>query len=117
MNFIKKTITWGFMHKRASERFPANVDVKFFCGNMFYSGIVTNFSQHGMFIRTMQCLPFESKFEIFFHVNEEILKVPVKVSRIEKTEGFYDGMGVNLLKHPQKYLEYLDHLKSTSPSL
>ena len=105
------------MEKRASERVPANLEVKFFCSDMFYSGIVTDLSEHGMFIRTGLCLPFESKFEIFFHLKEEIIKVPVTVKRIQKTEGFYDGMGVNLLKHTKRYLEYLDHLKSTSPSL
>jgi hypothetical protein len=101
-----------FSEKRTSERIHTNVEVRFFCGNMFYSGVIKNISEQGMFISTKRCLPFDSQFEILFRSESEILKVPVKVSRIEKTEGFYDGMGVELLDKPRSYLVYLNQLKS-----
>ena len=100
------------MQKRVYDRLPANVDVKFFYGNMFYSGIITNLSEHGMFIRTRRCLPFESKFEIFFHLKDDVLKVPAKVTRIVKTDVFFDGMGVELFNQPAQYLEFVNSFKA-----
>jgi Tfp pilus assembly protein PilZ len=105
------------MQKRAFERVNTRLDARFFCGNMFYSGIITNLSENGMFISTKRCLPFDSTFEILIHLEDEILKVPVKVTRIVKTEGFYDGMGVELLERPRNYLEFVNQLKSTSKTL
>jgi hypothetical protein len=103
-----------FIEKRLSDRISTNVEVRFFCGNMFYSGMITNLSENGMFISTKRCLPFDSTFEILFRSEHEIMKVPVKVSRIEKTEGFYDGMGLELLERPRSYSAYLNQLKSTT---
>jgi Tfp pilus assembly protein PilZ len=100
------------MQKRAFERIPAELQANFFCGNTMYSGTVTNLSENGMFIKTRMCFPFNSKFEILIPLKEEVLKVPTKVSRIEKTEEFYDGMGVEVLGPCQNYLEFVNRLKS-----
>jgi hypothetical protein len=104
------------MERRACERVNTNVDVRFFCGNMFYSGVVKNLSENGMFVSTMRCLPFDSTFDILFRLEDEIIKVPVKVKRIEKTEGFYDGMGLEILERPRSYLAYVERLKSSLPT-
>jgi len=102
------------MQRRAFERIPANIDVKFFCGNSIYSGTVTNLSENGLFIDTTMCLPFDSKLEILIVVEGEILKVPVKVSRIAKTDDYYHGMGVELLDSSPNYLEFINLIRSTS---
>ncbi len=100
------------MDKRAFERVFANIEAKFFYGNAIYTGEITNLSENGIFISARLCFPFESKFEILIPVNEEILKIPVKVSRIVKTDDFYDGMGLELLERPKNYLEFVSNLKS-----
>ena len=43
-----------FEEKRAFKRVPVNIDARFFCTNMFYSGKISNLSETGMFIITEQ---------------------------------------------------------------
>ena len=100
------------MDKRAFERVSVNIEAKFFYGNAIYTGEITNLSENGIFISARLCFHFESRFEILIPVNEEVLKVPVKVSRIIKTDDFCDGMGLELLERPKNYLEFVSNLKS-----
>lgn len=100
------------MQRRAFERIAADLRANFFCGNTIFRGTVTNLSENGMFVKTKMCFPFDSMFEILIPLKEEVLKVPVKVSRIEKAEDFYDGMGVKVLNPPQNYIEFVRRLKS-----
>jgi len=100
------------MQKRAHERITADLQANFFCGNTMYSGTVINLSENGMFIKTRMCFPFDSQLEILIPLKEEVLKVPIKVSRIEKRENFYDGMGVEVLSPCHHYLEFVNRLKS-----
>ena len=104
------------MHNRSSERIRANLVLRFPCCNTFHPGTVTNLSEKGMFIHARQCLPFESQFDILFRLQEDILNISVKVRRIEKKDGLYDGMGVELLEYPRDYLEFVKQLKSKFPS-
>jgi hypothetical protein len=101
------------MQRRAFERIPADLQANFFCGNTIFTGTVTNLSENGMFVKTKMCFPFDSTLEILIPLKEEVLKVPIKVSRIEKAEDFYDGMGVEVLNPPQNYVEFVSRLKST----
>jgi len=101
------------MQNRAFERISADLQANFFCGNTMYSGTVTNLSENGMFVKTRMCFPFDSNLELLIPLKEEVLKVPIKVSRIEKTEDFYDGMGVEVLSPCQNYSEFVNRLKST----
>ncbi len=107
------------MQKRAFERIPAGLRTRFFYGNTIFTGTVTNLSENGMFINTRMYLSSDSRFEILIPLKEETLRVPVKVSRIVKTDDFYDyniyknGMGVKLLNPPQNYLEFINRLRST----
>ena len=100
------------MEKRAYERISAVTKASFIYGNELFYGIVINFSERGMFINSRICFPFNSSFEILIKLKDEVLKVPVKVSRIEKTEEFYDGMGVELFNQPTKYLEFVNSFKT-----
>ncbi len=102
----------GNMEKRTFGRVDTSLPIRYFCGNLFYTGTVTNFSGNGMFIRTRVHFPFSSRFELLLPLKEEILRLPVKVTRIVKTDGFYNGMGVELLNPDQNYLEFVDTLKS-----
>ena len=96
------------MQKRVYERIPTNIEVSY--GNELYSGTMTNCSENGMFINTRMCYPFDTSFQILIILKDEVLKVPVKVTRIVKTYDFFNGMGVELLNPSRKYLEFIKNL-------
>lgn len=97
------------MEKRASQRVP--VTLEFHCFDTEYFGTVTNLSEKGMFIKSQKiCFPLMLQFEISIPVEQEMLNIPVKVNRMIKSNGYYDGMGVELLEQPQKYLEFINWL-------
>lgn len=80
---------------------------------MDYCGTVMNLSEKGMYISTIDMrFPFDSKFEMLLPLNEEVLNIHVKVSRITKTKDFYDGIGVELLDPPQNYIEFIKCLRN-----
>jgi hypothetical protein len=102
------------MKKRAYERIPANIKVKFHCNETDYFGRVTNLSEKGMFITTNDvCFPFDSMFEIVFPLKQKAIHIPVKVSRMTKTGDCYNGLGVEILEPARKYLKFIEDLRSS----
>ncbi len=101
------------MEKRAYERITTSLEVRFFYGIQLCSGIVTNCSENGMCINSSMCLPFDTRIELLIPFKEDVLKVPVKVKRLEKTDVAYEKMGVELLYSLPKYLELVNILKPT----
>ncbi len=99
------------MKKRAYKRIPTSINARFFCDGLFYPGTVTNLSENGMCIHTRVCFPIDSMFDVLIPMKKEVLNVPVKISRIEKTEDFCDTMGVEVLNSPENYLEFVDNLR------
>ncbi len=99
------------MKKRAFERIPVNLKVEYLYGDETTYGTITNLSKNGMLVTTKVCFPIHSKFEILFPLGDEVLNIPVKVSRVVKSGAFYDGMGVALLTPPKKYLEFVSRLE------
>lgn len=95
------------MEKRESRRIHANLALRYPCRDKFCSGTATNLSENGMFIDTEMDFPVQSKFDIFISSREDVFKVPVKISRLVRTGNIYNGMGVELLDLPKKYLEFL----------
>lgn len=80
--------------------------------NEEYFGTVVNVSEKGMLIRSQKIgLPLEIRFDLYIPVNEDLLKVPVKVIRMTKTSGYYDSIGVEVLSFCRKYLSYVNGLK------
>jgi Tfp pilus assembly protein PilZ len=104
------------MHTRDAERISTDLKLRFPCRNTFYSGTVTNLSENGMFINADISFPIKSSFEVFVQLKNEKLNVPVKIVRIVKSGGFYEGMGVKILNLPKKYLELLIKLNLSSQS-
>ncbi|HDY87644.1 MAG TPA: PilZ domain-containing protein [bacterium] len=99
-----------FMEKRASKRVTEKLPVRFPGHNTFYSGTVTDLSETGMFISSELYFPMKSEFEMLVLLKEDVLRVPVKITRIVKTGDMYEGMGVELLDLPKKYLEHVIRL-------
>lgn len=97
--------------KRAFKRVAANIDARFFFGNIFYSGMVLNISEKGMFINTKKCLPFDSMFVIIIREDNTLLKVIAKVKRSSLGGGSCDGMGVELLSPSADYMKFVNRLK------
>jgi len=102
------------MQRRSSERVPTSINVRFCCEDRGYSGTVRNLSKNGMFISTRDMrFPFDTKFKVLIPVEDHVLTVPVKVSRITKTSDSYDGIAVELLNPPtREYLKFIELLKS-----
>ncbi len=89
-----------------------NIKVKFSCCAIDYNGTVTNISENGMLIRTYEMIsPFKSKLEIVLPSEEEVLNLPVKVSRFIKTGDIYNGIGGELLNPTNQYLEFINNLR------
>lgn len=99
------------MQKRLFDRISSNIRVSFDNCNTSCRGVVINLSGDGMLIRSEEIsFPMDMKFEIYIPLQKEILHVPVEVSRLMKSHGDYDGLGVRLLNPPQKYLDFIDNL-------
>jgi hypothetical protein len=97
--------------KRTHKRIAANIDARFFSGNIFYSGTVLNISEKGMFINTKRCLPSDSMFVIIIREENSLLKVIAKVRRFSANGSSCDGMGVELLSPSVDYMKFINRLK------
>ena len=101
------------MKKRKFERVAVNLPVNFFYDNALYTGKATNLSDSGMYIGSDMCLPFQSRFDVFFSSSSKLnllfplqyedAEVQVKVKRLTKTDGCYNGMGVEFLNHSDEF--------------
>lgn len=101
------------MNKRAFERIPADIEVKFFCNNMDYTGTIKNISENGMFISTQDmCSPFDSQFEVLIPVDGDLLNVPVNLNRIILSPDSRDGIGVEISESDPEYVNFVQSLKT-----
>lgn len=99
------------MNKRFYERVHTSLDVKLICDRKVHSGVVTNISRNGMCINSDLPNPSEMKScEVMIHWHKEVMKVPVKVLRVIRSDETSEGMGVELIQSPKKYLEFVDTL-------
>jgi Tfp pilus assembly protein PilZ len=75
--------------------------------NILFSGILTNCSKHGIFIRTHELSLFDSNVEIIISMGMDLLKVPARVVRVVLTGNSCEGIGLKLIHMPKKYLKFL----------
>jgi len=101
----------GTMEQRTVERIPANVEARFFYGDVVYSGVVENLSTKGMFIRSEISPPINERLEVLLLFKDEIIKVPVKIKSFQKTETDDRQISVEILLLPKKYWEFVNALK------
>lgn len=98
------------MKKRAFERIPVNLESR--CFDIDNFGTVTDLSENGMFISSKKIsFPLDSKFELSVNLRTEQIHLPVKVSRVTKSNGYYDGIGVELLNCTNNYLKLVNRLR------
>ena len=101
----EKNEQMSYKEKRAFERNPVNIDARFFHRGMFYSGIVRNLADHGMFIDAKKCISSDSMFVVIIREDNHLLKVIVKVKRVSTNSDTYLGMGVELIRPSSRYLD------------
>ena len=98
-----------YSEKRKCKRIPTGEDIKISFNRRWHSGTVLNISEKGMFIGTKKSF----RPGTVLYVEGGTLKVLVKVKRLRKMTGYYDGIGVEVVKPSSIYLQYIK--KITSP--
>ncbi|MBI5097903.1 MAG: PilZ domain-containing protein [Nitrospirae bacterium] len=96
---------------RTFDRIPVLIDIKINCNNMVVTGTLINISEHGMFIRTNRMpSPIQSQIDITIPLKDESIHISGKIVREENIQGYYNGVGVEVLNPPQNYLDFIDNL-------
>jgi Tfp pilus assembly protein PilZ len=104
----------SIMEKRAFQRTINNISITFCCCiTDYYSGLLTNISEKGMFISTPICFPLDSRLNMLINSNKEILNIPVRVRWMRKSTDMYDGIGVEVLELTNKYLNFVRSINFT----
>jgi hypothetical protein len=99
------------MARRSNIRFPIRINVKFSCSDKVHSGLVTDISEKGMFIKTKDmCYPEDRQFNLAIPLENEMAHLPVKINRLINMKGGNFGIGVELLNPPPQYIEYVENL-------
>ncbi|RJQ21561.1 MAG: PilZ domain-containing protein [Nitrospiraceae bacterium] len=105
------------VEKRIYDRLPARLQARLFYGDLIYTGTVANLSEGGMFICTKIKFPAETVFDVAVLGNGQTFKLPVKVKRAVSDLFFgcseKSGVGVELIKPPQNYLEFVKGCKTS----
>jgi len=98
------------MGRRFSDRI--NVKIDFYCRDLECFGSILNLSGNGMLISSNNIdFPLESQFKLHIPLQKEEVKVDAKVIRLLKTNGYYDGIGVQLINPPDKYMAFVTDLR------
>lgn len=104
------------MEKRAHERIPVSVDMRFYCWSTLYPGKILNLSESGMFINTKEsCYPSDSQLEIYIPHKEDVLYIPSYLCRIVWVmilpDDSSDSIGVEIVNPPRSYLDFVRSFK------
>ncbi len=99
------------MWRRSFNRIPTDIKVKFFSGTEMCYGTVMNLTEKGMFIRTKVNFPLQPQLRILMPCKDEFLRLNVWVKSFGGSDSINNGLGVELLNPPQKYLEFVGNLR------
>jgi hypothetical protein len=102
-----------FKEKRKYKRLETNLYVQFFHDDSLYDGLVTDLSEIGIGFITGAY--FTPGLILMMHTpqREEVLNVPVKISRAVKTGSLYDDFGAEVLNPPPNFLDFVGSLRSS----
>ena len=101
----------GQMARRATWRIPLRMEVKLNIGGKVCSGTVTNLSERGMYINTDEKGFIEKAHcTISIPLNDEVLSVSGTLIRLSVNNGASEGVGVEFVNPPQKYLDFVENL-------
>ena len=99
------------MKKRSVERILADFEARFLWHDTVNSGTLVDLSENGMLITTAACPPMRARFEVTIPLEDEVLKIPVKVRRVVKKENVYEAVGLEVINPPRRYLEFIGALR------
>ncbi len=109
------------MERRSRERLPSNVKARMLYGNIFYTGVVTDLSEKGVFVNTKMNFPLNTVFILVVLVNNKTLKILSRVKRSLRTDydqtSDHSGMGIELLSPPLEYMEFIRDRRLTNDSV
>ncbi len=103
------------MEERKSQRKPSNFYASISSNQLLCSGIITDLSKGGMYIKTQEKLPVESELHVSIPMDLLLpskgkeLKISAKVVRSIEIDDRYHGMGVEILNPQAGYLELVDN--------
>ena len=95
---------------RTCKRLKTKKEIYYHSNNVTHGGIILNCSERGMYIETIITFPFCLVHEILIPYKHEIIKVGIKVLRLEKNDLLYNGMGVKIIRSNNNYSEFLSWL-------
>ena len=102
-----------FEERRSFRRVPVNIDMRFFYSNMYYSGKISNISETGIFINTRQRFLIGTILVLMIRNESEYIRVFVKIKRMKRSHGNFDGIGVKLVSPSKGYSGFVKDLKTT----
>ncbi len=97
--------------ERTLERINTNLNSRLFHGHTFYCGTVLNLSEKGVFVWSRGSVPVNNIFVLLVHIKHELILVILRVRWVIKTEGFFNGMGAEILNPKEDYLRLLEALR------
>ncbi len=101
------------MQRRFYERIDTQLEAKFYCGTKVNFGVIRNISENGLFISTKIDFPVNINFDLLIPSSDEIISIPVKISRLERSNGVCSGIGVEVVDPPPVYLQYVSDLRAS----
>jgi hypothetical protein len=84
------------------------------CFDIECYGTITNLSDFGMFVESKKIsFPLKTEFKICVPISNKEISMRVKVCRVAKANGYYDGIGIKLINPPEEYLKFIESLKQS----
>ena len=102
------------MQKRRSKRVIKRLEVTFRARGHTYTGITSDVSKEGIFIRTQKGLPPGMLIEVELYMpSGELLKMQGVVKRTIKTpfQQIKNGMGIEIANPPQIFIDFANSLE------
>lgn len=99
------------MWRREFDRLPAKIKVKYINGTTEHIGTLLNLSEKGMFISSRVRLPMKPQINVFIPVENDTLRVTARIRSFGVGQNYCCGLGVEIIKPPQKYLDFISVLK------
>ncbi|MBI4683973.1 MAG: PilZ domain-containing protein [Nitrospirae bacterium] len=99
------------MSKRKFERFTKRIETRFTINSETYTGIASNISERGIFIRTRRCFAPGTLIHIEFYLPDNTLSiVKGRVKRAVKTQisTMKNGMGVELIEKDLNFINFVN---------
>ncbi len=101
------------MEKRRSRRKIKRLEIKFIAHDDGLTGITSNLSKEGLFLRTQKGLPPGTVLNLELYLpSGEAVKLSGKVIRTVKTQfqSIKNGMGIEISESPEVYIELYDYI-------